>query len=250
MKYREIHIKEEDLENIAELLTSFILKQNKLRNLCLEMQDLEIEKIDEEFLYSHIYFSLLNKHYSTMHVIERKRKNINLNKTIVGPWYNIYTMLAEICSKRSLSDEDWINLAKSSHNGYELLKVYNNYKLFHLEHENDNLLTLLDPRSTEYNYLKLLLLKRNIEKDLKDKYGELTAEEYINYLNSYKNKEKDKMLFIYSGNATLEEYREYIDELGKGKKAKKNKMIIDKINKRFYQNKNFVLQRKSNTSLI
>lgn len=237
MKYREIHIKEEDTEVVTELLTNFILKQNHLRNLCLQMQGIEEENLNEDMLYSHIYWSIVNKNYSTIHLMKEKKKTINLNKLIVGPWFNLYTMLSEISKKRMISDDLWAYKAKHAHNGYELLKIYNNYKLFHLsDRENDNLLNILDPNSKEYSYLKLLLSKTKIEESLKNRYGEEEAKNYISYLNSYENKEKDKLLFIYSGNATIEEYEEFTSSLGKDKKRNNNKMIR-KISKNFFKQK-------------
>ncbi len=74
MKYREIHIKEEDTEIVTELLTNFILKQNHLRNLCLQMQGIEEENLNEDMLYSHIYWSIVNKNYSTIHLMKEKKK--------------------------------------------------------------------------------------------------------------------------------------------------------------------------------
>ena len=169
--------------------------------------------------------------------MKEKKKTINLNKLIVGPWFNLYTMLSEISKKRMISDDLWAYKAKHAHNGYELLKIYNNYKLFHLsDRENDNLLNILDPNSKEYSYLKLLLSKTKIEESLKNRYGEEEAKNYISYLNSYENKEKDKLLFIYSGNATIEEYEEFTSSLGKDKK-RNNKKMIHKISKNFFKQK-------------
>ena len=117
------------------------------------------------------------------------------------------------------------------------LKIYNNYKLFHLsDRENDNLLNILDPNSKEYRDLKLLLSKTKIEESLKNRYGEEEAKNYISYLNSYENKEKDKLLFIYSGNATVEEYEEFTSSLGKDKK-RNNKKMIHKTSKNFFKQK-------------